>query len=95
MFLHWAAVQALWSQHQSSLAAHIVQDYYNANLDYTHMEWPAYNPDFNPIEQAWDMLGQALSKVYPAPTTKEDLLLQLQIEWGNIRQMKITWDQWT
>ena len=32
-------------------AAHIVQDYHNANLDYTHMKWPAYSPDFNSIEQ--------------------------------------------
>ena len=71
-------------------AAHIAQGYHNANLDYTHMKWLAYSPDFNPIEQAWDMLGQALSKVHPAPTPKEDILLQLQIEWGNIPQRKIT-----
>ena len=44
-------------------ATHIAQNYHNANRDYTHMEWPAYSMDFNPIEQAWDMLGHALSKV--------------------------------
>jgi hypothetical protein len=71
-------------------AAHIVQDYHDAHLDYTHMEWPAYSPDFNPIEQAWDIVGRAMSKVHPAPTTKEDLLLELQIAWGNIPQRKIT-----
>ena len=58
-------------------AAHIAHNYHDANLDDTHMEWPAYSLDLNPIEQAWDMLGRAVSKVHPAQTTKEDLLLQL------------------
>ena len=41
---------------------------------------------WRPWETRFDenMLGQTLSKVLPAPITKDDLLLQLQIEWANI-----------
>ncbi|GFV16041.1 transposable element Tcb2 transposase [Trichonephila clavipes] len=26
--------------------------------DITRMDWPAYSPDFNPIQHVWDMFGQ-------------------------------------
>ena len=35
------------------------------------------------------MLGRAVSQVNPKPATKEELLLDLQVQWGNIHQMKI------
>ena len=38
----------------------IVTEFHEKNLDYMNMEWPAYSPDVNPIEQAWHMLGRAV-----------------------------------
>ena len=67
-------------------AAGIIQDYHNSHLDYTHMEWPLYSPDLNVIEYAWDMLGKAVGNVNPGPTTKKELLIQLQVEWAHIPQ---------
>ncbi|GBO11441.1 hypothetical protein AVEN_1649-1 [Araneus ventricosus] len=33
--------------------------------DITHMDWPAYSPDLNPIEHVWDMLGRRISARQP------------------------------
>ena len=49
----------LQADNAKPFAVHIVQDYNNSNPVYTEIEQPAYSPDFDPIEQAWDMLGQA------------------------------------
>ena len=52
------------------------------------MEWPAYSPDLNPIEHAWDMSGRVIAKVDPQPLTRE-LLTELQIQWAQISQQAI------
>ncbi|GFX10846.1 transposable element Tcb1 transposase [Trichonephila clavipes] len=36
--------------------------------DITHMDWPAYSPDFNPIEHVWDMPGRRITANQPPPT---------------------------
>ncbi|GFT10615.1 DDE_3 domain-containing protein [Trichonephila clavipes] len=36
--------------------------------DITRMDWPAYSPDLNPIEQVWDMLGRRIAAHQPPPT---------------------------
>ncbi|GFY06546.1 transposable element Tcb1 transposase [Trichonephila clavipes] len=41
--------------------------------DITHMDWPAYSPDFNPIEHVWDMLGRRIAARQPPPTCLPEL----------------------
>ncbi|GFW70080.1 transposable element Tcb1 transposase [Trichonephila clavipes] len=36
--------------------------------DITHMDWPAYSPDLNPIQHVWDMLGQRVAARQPLTT---------------------------
>ena len=53
------------------------------HVEYTHvhdMEWPAYSPDLNPIEHAWDVLGRAITSREELPTTREELALVLMEE---------------
>ncbi|GFW60683.1 transposable element Tcb1 transposase [Trichonephila clavipes] len=35
--------------------------------DITRMDWPAYSPDFNPIEHVWDMFGRQIADRQPLP----------------------------
>lgn len=69
--------------------AQIVQDFHERHLDYTHLDWPPFSPDLNPIEHAWDMLGRAIKRLDQQPRTVEELGLELQVEWDNIPQAKI------
>ncbi|GFV10390.1 transposable element Tcb1 transposase [Trichonephila clavipes] len=54
--------------------------------DITHMDWPAYSPDLNPIEHVWDMLGRRIAARQPPPTCLPELRRTLLDEWCNIPQ---------
>ncbi|GFV89980.1 transposable element Tcb1 transposase [Trichonephila clavipes] len=57
--------------------------------DITHMDWPAYSPDLNPIEHVWDMLGRRIAAHQPPPTCLPELWRALLDEWCNIPQDEI------
>ncbi|GFW40928.1 transposable element Tcb1 transposase [Trichonephila clavipes] len=54
--------------------------------DITHMDWPAYSPDLNPIGHVWDMLGRRTAARQPPPTCLPLLRRALLDEWCNIPQ---------
>ncbi|GFX81633.1 DDE_3 domain-containing protein [Trichonephila clavipes] len=54
--------------------------------DITHMDWPAYSPDLNPIEHVWDMLGRRNTARQPLSTFLPELRRALLDEWCNIPQ---------
>lgn len=45
--------------------ANIVEEYHDRQRDYTHLEWPLYIPDCNPVEYSWNILGRAVATVNP------------------------------
>ncbi|GFX88833.1 uncharacterized protein TNCV_2575401 [Trichonephila clavipes] len=57
--------------------------------DITRMDWPAYSPDLNPIEHAWDMLGRRIAARKSPPTCLPELWRALLDEWCNIPQDQI------
>ncbi|GFT39215.1 transposable element Tcb1 transposase [Trichonephila clavipes] len=57
--------------------------------DITHIDWPAYSPNLNPIENVWDMLGRRIAARQPPPTCLPELWRALIDEWCNIPQDQI------
>ncbi|GFU95349.1 transposable element Tcb1 transposase [Trichonephila clavipes] len=58
--------------------------------DITRMDWPAYSPAFNQIEDVWDMLGRRIVAVrQPPPAYLPELRWALLDEWCNIPQDQI------
>ncbi|GFY09760.1 transposable element Tc3 transposase [Trichonephila clavipes] len=57
--------------------------------DITHMDWPAYSPDLNPIECVWDKLGRRIAARQPPPASLPELRRALLDEWCNIPQDQI------
>ncbi|GFS49227.1 transposable element Tcb2 transposase [Trichonephila clavipes] len=54
--------------------------------DITHMDWQAYSPDLNPIENVWDMLRRRIVAHQRPPTFLPELWRALLDEWCNIPQ---------
>ena len=48
------------------------------------LDWPAQNPDLNPIEHLWDELERRLRARPSRPTSVPDLINALQNEWAPI-----------
>ncbi|GFY34398.1 DDE_3 domain-containing protein [Trichonephila clavipes] len=57
--------------------------------DITHMDWPAYSSDLNPIEHVWDMLDRRIAARQPPPTCLPELRRAFFDEWCNISQDQI------
>ncbi|GFV44739.1 transposable element Tcb1 transposase [Trichonephila clavipes] len=45
--------------------------------DITHMDWPAYSLDLNPIENVWNMLGRRIVARQPTFTCLPEILTSL------------------
>ncbi|GFV06722.1 transposable element Tcb1 transposase [Trichonephila clavipes] len=57
--------------------------------DITHMDWPTYSPELNPIEHVWDMLSPRIAVRQTPPTCLSELRRALLDEWCNIPQDQI------
>ncbi|GFW55455.1 DDE_3 domain-containing protein [Trichonephila clavipes] len=68
--------------------ANIVDEYLQSE-DIIRMDWPAHSPDLNPIEHAWDMLGQRITAHQTSPTCLLELRRPVLDQWCNISQDQI------
>ncbi|GFX97736.1 transposable element Tcb1 transposase [Trichonephila clavipes] len=73
-----------------TMTDHIYRDVIlEQHVDITRMDWPAYSPDLNPIEHAWDMPGRRIAARQPPPTCLPELRRILLDDWCNIPQDQI------
>ncbi|GFU70564.1 transposable element Tcb2 transposase [Trichonephila clavipes] len=54
--------------------------------DISRMDWPAYSPDLNPIEQVWDALGRRIAAHLHHPENTQQLKQMLLEEWALLPQ---------
>ncbi|GFX55846.1 transposable element Tc1 transposase [Trichonephila clavipes] len=54
--------------------------------DITRMDWPAYSPDFNPIEHVWYDLGRRFAARLHHPENTQQLKQMLIEEWAILPQ---------
>jgi transposase len=55
----------------------------------TSVHWPAMNPDLNPIEHIWDMLGRRIHAREPLVQNIRQLEAALHREWQQLTQQDI------
>jgi transposase len=55
----------------------------------TYVPWPAMNPDLNPIEHIWDMLGHRMHAREPPVQNIRQLEAALHREWQQLSQQDI------
>ncbi|KFM74127.1 Transposable element Tc3 transposase, partial [Stegodyphus mimosarum] len=53
--------------------------------DITRIDWPAFSPDLNPVENVWEMLGRRDAAHQPPPTSLPEFRRALLFEWCNIQ----------
>ena len=65
--------------------ARVVRDFLQQH-GVRRMDWPAFSPDLNPIENIWDQIYRRVRENHPAPQNLQDLLRYLVQEWQNLPQ---------
>ncbi|GFW51320.1 transposable element Tc3 transposase [Trichonephila clavipes] len=70
------------------LCANIVDEYLQSE-DITRMDFSAYSPDLNPIENVWDVLGLRIAVRELPPSCLPELRRALLDEWCNIPKDQI------
>ena len=68
--------------------ARVVQ-YFLQQQQIDQLPWPAYSPDCNPIEHAWDALDRAVRSRDVQTSNFDEVSTALQEEWRNIGQRSI------
>lgn len=53
------------------------------------LAWPSCSPDLSPIEQVWDLLGNAVYRSDAVPTTLPELTRSVLAAWENLDQATI------
>lgn len=89
-FIPW--VQPLVEQHadlifqQDNASVHtsIYSKWWMASHGFHILDWPAHSPDFNPIENLWDIIDTRVRKRRIQPNNIDELAAAVTEEWNNL-----------
>ena len=68
--------------------ARVVRDYL-CDESITTLPWQARNPDLNPTEHIWDIIGRRVKERTPLVQTLNELKQTLHQEWQRLSQVQI------
>ncbi|XP_069106979.1 uncharacterized protein [Argopecten irradians] len=80
-------VDILQQDNARAHSARLTIDFLNQQNIQT-LPWPAFSPEYSPIEHFWDQLGQAVKR--RQPQNRRELEITLQEEWRNIQPVHAT-----
>jgi len=74
----------IFQQDNASIHTSVYSKWWMNTHGFHILDWPAHSPDFNPIENLWDIVDTHVRKRKNKPTNMDELAAAVVEEWNNL-----------